>query len=214
MRKISSGTFYAPIEMNALGFHMKTGLFFGSFNPIHNGHFAVARYLRDSGLCREVWFVVSPCNPFKADTLLTDEYERLEIVKAAVAGEPRMRVCDMEFSMPRPSYTADTLRRLKRSYPYRDFAIVMGADNLENIEKWKDKDFVLSEFEIFVYPRPGHDCRNIERRDNIKIVKAAETDISSTDIRRMLSAGEDITPFVPEASKELILKYYSPGDFV
>ena len=125
-----------------------------------------------------------------------------------------MRVCDMEFSMPRPSYTADTLRRLKRSYPHRDFAIVMGADNLENIEKWKDKDFVLSEFEIFVYPRPGHDCGNINRRDNIKIVKAAETDISSTDIRRMLAVGEDIAPFVPEASKELILKYYSPGDFV
>ena len=106
------------------------GLFFGSFNPIHNGHVGIARYLLEKELCEEVWFVVSPCNPFKVDRFLLPEIDRLAIVNAAIRGIPGMKACDVEFSMPKPSYTVDTLRVLFDRYPDRQFALIIGGDNV------------------------------------------------------------------------------------
>ena len=135
-----------------------TALFFGSFNPIHNGHVGIARYLLDNKLCDEVWFVISPCNPFKINRFLLLEADRLRIVEAAIADDPRMRACDIEFTMPKPSYTVDTLHLLFEKYPGREFVLVIGGDNVENFTKWKDYRWIVQHCPIFVYPRLGIDA--------------------------------------------------------
>ena len=131
------------------------GLFFGSFNPIHNGHVGIARYLLEKKLCEEVWFVISPCNPFKVDRFLLPETDRLAIVSAAIGGIPGMKACDVEFSMSKPSYTVDTLRVLFDRYPGRRFALIIGGDNVPDFPKWKDYHWIEAHCSIFVYPRPG-----------------------------------------------------------
>lgn len=185
-----------------------TGLFFGSFNPVHNGHLAIARYLLDKGFCREVWFVVSPQNPLKRNKELLDENKRLEIIRAAVAGEPGMEVCDVEFRMPRPSYTLDTLQKLEKDYPEKCFALVIGEDNLRDFHLWRNHEEILRRFRLLVYPRPGVKISGV-LPEQVTLVDAPLEAISSTEIREKIEAGEDVSNDVPVQAFPLIMKYYS-----
>lgn len=185
-----------------------TGLFFGSFNPVHNGHLAIARYLLDKGFCREVWFVVSPQNPFKQNKFLLDETKRLEIIRRAVAGEPGMKVCDVEFRMPRPSYTWSTLRALEKDYPGKPFALVIGADNLRNFPMWKNYEDILRHYRVLVYPRPGVELPG-DVPASVSLVDAPLAAVSSTEVREKIAAGRDVSADVPVRALPLILEYYS-----
>lgn len=184
------------------------GLFFGSFNPLHNGHVGIARYVLDAGLCEEVWFVVSPQNPWKEDACLLDERKRLEIVSRAIAGDGRMKAVDLEFELPRPSYTYQTLSVLKERFPLTDFALIIGGDNLRDFHKWRNYRDILATYPLLVYPRPGIEVGNEIREGDIRLIEAPLSDVSSTEIRERISAGEDISPYVPESVKGLIKEYY------
>lgn len=185
-----------------------TGLFFGSFNPVHNGHLAIARYLLDKGICRKVWFVVSPQNPLKQDYALLGEKKRLEIICSAVEGEPGMEVCDVEFKMPRPSYTWDTLQTLEKDYPEECFALVIGGDNLRDFHLWRNYKEILCRYRVLVYPRPGIEMPG-GIPEQVTLVDAPLADISSTEIREKIEAGENISRYVPVKALPLILKYYA-----
>ena len=175
------------------------GLFFGSFNPIHNGHVGIARYLLEKKLCAEVWFVVSPCNPFKVD--------RFAIVSAAIRGIPGMKACDVEFSMSKPSYTVDTLRVLFDRYPGRQFALIIGGDNVPDFSKWKDYHWIEAHCSIFVYPRPG--MVTSEESPSMTFIDAPLFPLSATEIREMIRKGNDISSLVPNEALSLIWKLYS-----
>ena len=194
------------MEFQGTGQHARpvTGLFFGSFNPIHEGHVGIARYLLEQGLCDEVWFIVSPCNPFKVDRFLLPEAERLEIAKAAIR-DIRMKACDIEFTMPKPSYTVDTLRLLFDKYPDREFILVIGGDNVSAFPKWKDARWILENCPIFVYPRLGE---QVDLLPGMRLIQAPLFPLSATEIREMIMAGKDITGLVPGEAQPLVKKYY------
>lgn len=185
----------------------RTVLFFGSFNPIHRGHLQIARYMLDGGYGSRVWFVVSPQNPWKADAGLLEEERRLEMVRRAIAGDARMEACDVEFSMPRPSYTYHTLCALRERYPGMEFALAIGGDNLERFPEWRQAEDILTEFPVLVYPRPGARIPSWSE-GRVTVVDAPQTDISSTEIRRKVRAGEPLTGEVPPAIRGLVEKYY------
>lgn len=184
-----------------------TGLFFGSFNPIHNGHLAIAKYLLDQGYCTDIWFVVSPQNPWKRDISLLDEQKRFQIVEQALNGEASMEASDIEFTMPRPSYTYLTLLAFQKKYPTRCFSIIMGGDNLKNFHLWKNYSDIVNHFPVLVYPRPDESIPEIEHH-NIVVIQAPMSNISSTEIRKKIAAGKDISAFVPASILPLVLKYY------
>ena len=178
------------------------GLFFGSFNPIHNGHVGIARYLLEKKLCAEVWFVVSPCNPFKVDRFLLPEMDRFAIVSAAIRGIPGMKACDVEFSMSKPSYTVDTLRVLFDRYPGRRFALIIGGDNVPDFPKWKDYHWIEVHCSIFVYPRPGYEVDASTLPSSVQLVNTPLLEISSTFIRQALAEGRDVRYFLHPAVDE------------
>jgi len=178
---------------------MRTGLYFGSFNPIHNGHLAIANYIIDFTEVDELWFVVSPQNPLKEKDSLAADYHRLEMVKRAIPfNEDRMMVCDIEMQMPRPSYTIDTVNELKRKYPNRTFYIILGSDSMESITKWKEYQELLYNNKVLVYPREGSDICDIAKKYPIKIIHAPLVNYSSTMVREKVVRGEEIQAFVPE----------------
>lgn len=187
---------------------MLTGLFFGSFNPFHNGHAGIARHMLDAGHCEELWFVVSPCNPFKEGQDLLPERVRLEIVEAATRDDPRLLARDDEFSMPRPSYTARTLEHLVSRYPSRTFCLILGADNLLRFREWRDHEIILQHCPLLVYPRPGVLLPSL-LPPRITVTEAPLLPFSSTDIRARLSRSEDISRHVPASALPLIKHYYS-----
>lgn len=184
------------------------GLFFGSFNPLHNGHVGIARYLLEKNLCSEVWFVVSPCNPFKVDRFLLPEQDRFEIVKAAITGMPGMKVCDIEFTMPKPSYTVDTLRVLYDRYPERQFALIIGGDNVPDFSRWKDYHWIKEHCPIFVYPRAGIAVSK-EEYPGMTFIDAPLFPLSATEIRDMVRKNNDVSGVVPSGALPLIRKLYS-----
>lgn len=181
------------------------GLFFGSFNPIHNGHLNIARYLLDNGYCREVWFIVSPQNPLKQEQSLLAESERMEMVRLAIAKDGRMKACDVEFSMPKPSYTIDTLRLLSARYSDRVFALIIGGDNLLNFHLWKSYQGIVAKYPILVYPRPKVDVSGV-RYEHVTLVDAPLSDVSSTEIRGKIKRGEDVVQYVPTEVLQLVLR--------
>lgn len=185
------------------------GLFFGSFNPLHNGHVAIADYLLEHGYCREIWFVVSPRNPWKEDGSLLEENKRLAIVQAAIAGKTGMAASDLEFNMPRPSYTYQTLRAFRQKYPDTPFALIIGGDNLQRFHEWRHHREILNTCPLLVYPRPGIPLPPLTE-GNIRLVNAPLTPVSSTAIRQMVKTGKDISSLVPPEALPLILKYYTP----
>ena len=170
---------------------IRTALFGGSFDPIHNGHIALARAVREHDLADEVWFLITPQNPHKQECRLTGENERLQMVQCALDGEERMTASDFEFSLPRPSYTINTLNALEKAYPDREFLLLMGADNWRKIDKWYKGDEIMSRFGIIVYPRDNDETLPA-LPDNVKWLQSPLYNISSTEIREAIALGNDI----------------------
>ncbi|MDR1698670.1 MAG: nicotinate-nucleotide adenylyltransferase [Prevotellaceae bacterium] len=184
---------------------MKTGLFFGSFNPIHIGHTALASYIVEQGLVDELWFVVSPHNPLKEKDGLLNAGLRLKMVQKAIEGYAKFRACDVEFSLQKPSYTIDTLRYLRENFPEKQFSVIMGADSLADINKWKDYKEILAEYDLLVYPRPNVTITDFPQ--NITILNNAPLlDISATFVREQLQKGHDVRYFVPNGVGELLTR--------
>ena len=184
---------------------MKIGLFFGSFNPVHIGHLAIANFLICYSDLSSLWFVVSPHNPLKDADALLDDNLRLEMLRLAVAGDPRFQVSDVEFRLERPSYTIHTLRELEKEFPQHTFVLVMGADGLESFDQWKDYQAIIAGFERYVYPRMG----NYERflpPENGRLMDAPLIEVSSTFIRGALSEKKDIRHFLPPGIFDFIRK--------
>ena len=179
-----------------------TLLYFGSFNPIHNGHLAVAQYVLSEGLAEEVWLVVSPQNPHKNATSLAPEKARLEMVRRAVSGAKGVEVCDVEFGLPRPSYTIDTLDHLRSVYPDKEFALLGGGDVAASIHTWKEASRLLSENRIFIYPRGENESFG---EPFVMLPKAPKMSHSSTQIRELIAAGRDEWKnLVPEVVAEYV----------
>jgi nicotinate-nucleotide adenylyltransferase len=189
---------------------MKTGLFFGSFNPIHIGHMAIANYFVEFTDIQQLWFVVSPHNPLKDKKTLLDDYTRLDLVNLAIENDARFRAIDIEFNMPQPSYTVDTLAYLKEKYPVREFVLIMGSDGLRTFHKWKNFNEIIKEYPRYIYPRFSEDFNNNEQHKNIKIIDAPKIEISSTFIREAISSKHDVRHFLPATVYESIEKagYY------
>ena len=171
-----------------------TGLFFGSFNPIHVGHLVIANYMLAFTEMTELWFVISPRNPFKKRRHMLSEADRLHLVNLSIEEYPSYRSCDIEFHMSKPSYTVDTLAYLTDKYPKREFALIMGSDNLEQFHKWKNSEAIIANYHRYIYPRPGTPPRLLENITNATVVDAPQMDISSTFIRQAIANGKDV-PF-------------------
>jgi len=184
---------------------MKIGLFFGSFNPIHTGHLLIADYFIEFGLLDKIWFVVSPQNPFKTNYTLIDENLRLEMLKLAISDNEKFEACDIEFNLPRPSYTANTLEYMRNQFPEYEFIPIIGGDNLHSFHLWKDYERILEKHEIFVYRRAGYYTNPLfANQSNIKIFDVPLLNISSTYIREMLQVGKSIKYLVPDSVEEYI----------
>lgn len=176
----------------------KVGLFFGSFNPIHNGHLMLANYLAEYGGLDEIWFVVSPQNPFKDKKSLLADRHRLYMVEMAIKDDERFQVCDIEFYMPQPSYTIDTLTRLQERHPNTDFYLICGMDNIESFKKWKNYEAILQYHHLMVYPRKGYSSNELVEHPSVTVVEAPEIEVSSTFIRNAIGEGKDVRYFVPK----------------
>ncbi len=180
---------------------MKIGLFFGSFNPLHIGHKAIASYLAKSSDLDRVMFVVSPQSPWKKKQALLDQHHRLMIIQKAIGNNPKLQVSDIEFSMPQPSYTIDTLSRLEKRHPENEYALIMGADNLQHFHKWKNHKQILKNYFIYVFPRPGFEINDVH--SNIYIVKGApQIEVSASYIRNSIQQGRDVSSLMPRKSWE------------
>lgn len=182
------------------------GLFFGSFNPVHFGHLIIANYMADQTNLDEVWFVVSPQNPFKDPKILAPARERLQMVHLAIGDNYKLRPCDIELSMPQPSYTIDTLVYLKDKYPNKSFTLIMGGDNLPTLPKWKNAEILLRDYQIYVYSRPGSELGQLSHHPNVKIFDDVPLmDISSSHIRKFIKSGNSITYLTPPKVEKHLL---------
>jgi nicotinate-nucleotide adenylyltransferase len=176
---------------------MKIGLFFGSFNPIHIGHLALANYFVEFTDLDKIWFVVSPQNPFKKRSSLLSDYHRLYMVNLAIEESPRKySSSNIEFNMPKPSYTIDTLIYLEDKYPHYDFVLIMGADNLKGFHKWKNYELIADKYQLYVYPRIGYDFEPENLSVKYTIVDAPRIEISSSFIRKSIFEGKDVSFFM------------------
>lgn len=183
----------------------KIGLYFGTFNPIHIGHIAIAGYMKEFTDLDEVWFVVSPHNPLKEKSTLLDDYQRLYMVQQALDGYDSFRASDIEFHLPKPSYTIDTLTYLKERHPSNTFCLIMGEDNLYTLHKWKNGDVLIKNYEIFVYPRVkassslSPEVESFLQHARIQRVEAPLIDIAGTFIRNGIKEGKEMSYFLPRA---------------
>jgi nicotinate-nucleotide adenylyltransferase len=177
---------------------MKIGLFFGSFNPIHTGHLIIANHLATSTELERVWLVVSPHNPLKPRATLARDHDRLHLVQLAIGDNPRLEASNVEFSLPKPSYTVDTLAYLREKYPQHTFSLIMGGDNIATIDQWKNYEFLLANYDIYVYARPGYDLGAFAQSPRVRICEAPMLDISATYIRKRIAAGMSIQYLVPD----------------
>ncbi len=180
-------------------------LYFGSFNPIHIGHMAIASYLTEYCDINELWFVVTPQNPTKKASSLLNNRDRQHLVQLAIGDYPKFKVSDIEFYLPKPNYTINTLTYLKEKFPNKKFSILMGGDNLETLHKWKNYKKIIDEYKIYVYKRPGYKVKNFENA-NINIIDAPQMEISSSFIRNSIKNNKDIRYLVPHKVYEYILK--------
>lgn len=186
----------------------KVGIFGGSFNPIHTGHIALAKSLCQQAGLDEVWLMVSPMNPFKkeATDLLTDKL-RLKMAEQAIADEPKLKACDYEFHMPKPSYTWHTLQALSQDFPHVSFTLLIGGDNWASFDKWFHHEDILNHYPIVVYPRKGCDIGKVP--SGVTIVETPLLNISSTEIRQRIKEGKSIHGMVPDCIEPLAMQYYS-----
>lgn len=183
---------------------MKVGLLFGSFNPIHIGHLILANFMATNTDLDTVWLVVSPQNPFKPSNSLLHEFDRLHMVSLAIADNPHLGVSNIEFSMPKPSYTIDTLTYLQEKYPSYEFVLIMGEDNLASFPKWKNYERILEYHKVYVYPRSGSLNSEITHLPNVSFVKAPILDISATFIRDCIKQEKSIKYLVPDEVADYI----------
>jgi nicotinate-nucleotide adenylyltransferase len=183
---------------------MKIGLFFGSFNPIHIGHMIIANVMATQSDLQKVWFVVSPQNPLKPSKGLLHEFDRYDLVKAAVADNSGLEVSDVEFHLPKPSYTIDTLTHLSEKYPNKEFKLILGEDNLENFGKWKNHEQILQHYGLLVYPRPRVTTTALQRHPQVTMIEAPLLDISATYIRNCIKNNKSIRYLVPEPVEHMI----------
>ncbi|MBK9336719.1 MAG: nicotinate-nucleotide adenylyltransferase [Lewinellaceae bacterium] len=190
---------------------MKIGLFFGSFNPIHTGHLIIANYMATQTDLDRVWLVVSPHNPLKPKKSLARDYDRLHLVRLGIGENPLLEASNVEFNLPKPSYTVDTLAYLREKYPDRTFALIMGGDNLATLHLWKNYEFLLAHYDIYVYKRPDTDVGAYIAHPRIHICQAPMLDISATYIRECLRTGKSVRYLVPDAVWEYLES--SPGMF-
>jgi nicotinate-nucleotide adenylyltransferase len=180
---------------------MKIGLFFGSFNPIHVGHLIIANFMATHTDLQQVWLVVSPHNPLKPKSTLARDRDRLNMVKAAVDDNPKLKASDIEFKLPVPSYTIDTLAYLEEKYPQHTFTLIMGGDNLGSLHKWKNHEKILRGYDIYVYKRPQFELGDLATHNRVKLFDAPMMDISATYIRQCLLEGKSIQYLVSDAVK-------------
>ncbi|MFM2362852.1 MAG: hypothetical protein RLZZ316_1754 [Bacteroidota bacterium] len=178
---------------------MKIGLYFGSFNPLHIGHCIIASYVLQNATIDQVWLVVSPLNPFKKEGNLLNEYQRLHLAKLAFAETPEIRVVDIEFGLPKPSYTIDTMTYLKEKYPEHVFTIILGSDGFQNIHKWKNAEILAKDYRFIVYKRPGYEVINKYIKVDYLELEAPLLEISSTKIREYIKNRKSIKFMVPDA---------------
>ena len=179
---------------------MKVGLFFGSFNPVHVGHLVLANYMLEFTDLERVWFVISPHNPLKKKASLLHERHRLQLVQAAIGNNNRMKASDVEFRLPQPSYTVNTLAHLQEKYPGHRFALIMGADNLAGFHKWKNYEAILEHYELYVYPRQdGFPETELSAHPHVKLIPAPRIEISSTMIRQGIKDKKDLRYFLAPA---------------
>lgn len=185
----------------------QVGVFSGSFNPIHIAHLMLANYITEFTYIDEVWFVVTPHNPLKEVAGLEDENHRLHMCKMAVENMSKLKVSEIEFSMPKPSYTIDTLEKLNLNHPDIDFTLIIGADNWNDFHRWKEHERLRQEFKILIYPRLGDDIKiEPQYRDNVQFCDAPILEVSSTFIRKSIQEGKDMQTFLPNGIWEYILQ--------
>lgn len=183
---------------------MKIGLYFGSFNPIHIGHLIIANHVLNVSDLQRVWFVVSPHNPFKHSATLLNEYDRLFMVQKAVEKDDRLHASNIEFSLPKPSYTVQTLAYLAEKYPSYEFTIIMGSDSFQNLAKWKNPEVIIKNYPILVYRRPGFEVDN-HLGAKVTFMEAPLLEISATHIRELVQKGKSIRYLVPDVVEKEIL---------
>lgn len=183
---------------------MKIGLFFGSFNPIHTGHLIIASYMANYTGLNKVWLVVSPHNPLKKASDLINTYDRLEMAKLATETSDMIEVSDIELKLPRPSYTIDTLTHLQEKFPAHQFVLIMGSDNLNSLQKWKNHEILLRDYQIYVYPRPGFENTEFNNHPAITITDTPLIEISSTFIRKSIAQKKNVQYFLPDNVLEFI----------
>ena len=187
---------------------MSVGLFFGSFNPIHLGHLAIANYMLAHTKMEELWFVVSPHNPFKQRQNMLSENDRLQLVNLAIEDHTAYRACDIEFHMSKPSYTVATLSLISEMYPQQEFALIMGSDNLNQFEKWKNSETIIDRYHRYIYPRPETTIRLLDNIPNATVVDAPLMNISSTFIRQAIAEGRDVSSYLPDQVYRYIKEMY------
>ncbi len=187
---------------------MNIGLYFGSFNPVHTGHLIIAKYIVQHTDLDQVWFVVTPQNPFKESAGLLNEYQRLHLVRLAIEGEDDLKASDIEFHLPRPSYTVDTLTYLAEKYPAHRFSVIMGSDSYQNLPRWKNATVIMKNYPLFVYNRPSFAIENLG--EMVTVLDAPLLQISATAIRNMVKEGKSIRYLVPDSVQQEIEKtgYY------
>lgn len=186
----------------------QVGLFFGSFNPIHIGHLIIANHLLEHSTMNELWLVVTPQNPFKEKQSLLDNYLRLEMVNLALANYQGLRASNIEFHLPQPNYTINTLAYLEEKYPHISFALIMGEDNLKSFHKWKNYEFILENYPIYVYPRISEEIvpAELQTHPHINRIEAPIIELSATFIRNEIKARHNVRPLLPEKVWEYIDK--------
>ena len=177
---------------------MKIGLFFGSFNPVHVGHMIIANHIVANTDLKRVWMVVSPQNPLKPKYTLAKDQDRLHLVRLAIGDNPNLEASDIEFKLPQPSYTVDTLAYLKEKYPKKEFALIMGGDNVATLKKWKNYETILENYDIYVYKRPNYELGEFEQHPHIHIIEAPMLEISATHIRSNIHQNKSIQYLVTE----------------
>lgn len=185
---------------------MKIGLYFGTYNPIHVGHLIIANHMAEHADLDQVWMVVTPHNPLKKKATLLDDQQRLQMVFLATEDFPKIKPSDIEFKLPQPNYTVNTLIHLHEKYPDYEFSLIMGEDNLKTLHKWKNYEVILENHEIYVYPRISSETENLELKNHPKvhIIDAPIVEISSTEIRQNIKKGKNVQPLLPHKVWEYI----------
>ncbi len=184
---------------------MKVGLFFGSFNPIHIGHLIVSNTVYDYTDVDEIWFVVSPLNPHKRQSRsLIHEFDRIDMVERAIEDQHNFKAIDIEFHLPKPNYTVNTLVYLEEKFPDHEFRIIIGEDNLVSFKKWKNYEVILENYGLIVYPRPNTNDSDLKEHQNVTFVVAPQIDISASFIRKNVKLGKSIKYLVPDKVAEFI----------